>query len=154
MRISEIVDLRDHQLELKAGFVRVKGKGGKERVVPLGKPAQESLWKYLYLRNRVRQEKLLGQGKDFVFTSSRGGKMSRSRFLTVLKWVAKTAGLQKNVSPHVLRHTFATHLLKGGADLRLVQELLGHSDISTTQIYTHVDRSQLKEIHKTFHPRG
>lgn len=154
MRISEVCDLRDNQIDLDANYVRVIGKGNKERVVPFGQTALHFLKQYLAMRNVVRRKLLIGNGKDYVFTSSFGGRMSRVTFGAFLRKVSVRAGLKKPVSPHVLRHSFATHLLEGGADLRVVQELLGHADISTTQIYTHVDRTHLKDVHKTFHPRG
>ncbi|MFN0117321.1 MAG: site-specific tyrosine recombinase [Elusimicrobiota bacterium] len=154
MRISELAELKDHQMNLSSGFIRVFGKGGKERIVPLGTPAKMAIEKYLKLRNKAQSKKMLGHGQDFTFTSSHGGKMSRSTFWTALSQMAQKAGISKNVHPHMLRHSFATHLLEGGADLRVVQELLGHSDISTTQIYTHVDRTHLKDLHKKYHPRG
>jgi integrase/recombinase XerD len=154
LRVSELCDLKDNQLDMDASFIRVIGKGEKERVVPFGRQAHHCLKEYLILRNQWMKKKLVGEGKDFVFTSSQGGRISRSTFLTVLKKFGRKAGLKKNISPHTLRHSFATHLLEGGADLRVVQELLGHADISTTQIYTHVDRTHLKAAHKNFHPRG
>lgn len=154
LRVSEVVGMKDADLDLNAAFVRVKGKGGRERVVPLGKRAVAALRRYLEIRNTSYASLLVGEGKDNVFTSSRGGAMARSTFLLSLKKFQKKAGISKNISPHVLRHSFATHLLEGGADLRVVQELLGHADISTTQIYTHVSRSRLRQLHKEFHPRG
>jgi len=154
MRISELLNLRENQLDLEAGFVRVFGKGGKERIVPVGRSALTRLRQYLELRNVVRKKILVGNGKDFVFLSPKGGRISRSTVLNILKKLGQDSGIRKNISPHVLRHSFATHLLEGGADLRVVQELLGHSDISTTQIYTHVDRRHLKQAHRHFHPRG
>ncbi len=154
MRISELCDLKDNQVDLESNFVRAIGKGNKERVIPFGKNAHHFLKRYLELRNAVRRKVLIGNGKDYLFTSPYGGRMVRSTFREFLKKLTVKAGINKNVSPHVLRHSFATHLLEGGADLRVVQELLGHADISTTQIYTHVDRSHLKSAHKTFHPRG
>ncbi len=154
LRISEVVNMRDADLDLDAAFVRVKGKGGRERVVPLGKRAIAALRKYMEIRSRTRVKHLIGNGKDYVFTSSQGGHMVRSTFLHSLQRFQKKAGISKTISPHVLRHSFATHLLEGGADLRVVQELLGHADISTTQIYTHVSRTQLRKMHKEFHPRG
>ncbi len=154
LRVSELCHLKDNQVDLSASFIRVIGKGNKERVIPFGRTAQGLLARYLELRNQTRSKVLMGGGKDFVFTSSQGGAMVRSSFLTALKKLGQKVGLGKTISPHILRHSFATHLLEGGADLRVVQELLGHSDISSTQIYTHVDRSHLKQVHKTFHPRG
>jgi integrase/recombinase XerD len=153
MRISELANLKESQLDLSAGFVRVFGKGGKERIVPVGRRAQLALRQYLDRRNRLRAKSLLGGGKDFVFANARGGRTDRSTFFRALKSMSKSAGI-KQLSPHALRHSFATHLLEGGADLRAVQEMLGHADISTTQIYTHVDRTRLKQLHKSFHPRG
>lgn len=154
MRISELAQLRDKQIDLNAGYARVFGKRAKERVVPIGRYAQNVLRRYLAVRNEVRKKTLAGDGNDFVFTSPKGGAMNRSTFFRHLKAVAVKAGLRRAVTPHVLRHSFATHLLEGGADLRVVQELLGHADIGTTQIYTHVDRKHLVEVHKKFHPRG
>ncbi len=154
MRISELVNLKDNQLDLKDGFARVMGKRNKERIVPVGRYAQSVLSRYLELRNSVRKDVLVGNGDDYVFTSAEGGKVSRSTFWTNLRKISVAAGISKKISPHVLRHSFATHLLQGGADLRVVQELLGHADIGTTQIYTHVDRTQLIEAHKRFHPRA
>lgn len=154
MRVSEITQLKDNQVDFESGLVRIFGKGGKERLVPIGKSAQNALKQYLIIRNEVRKKLLVGNGKDFVFISSKGGAMSRSTLFTLLKKWALSAGITKKISPHVFRHSFATHLLEGGADLRTVQELLGHSDISTTQIYTHLTKTHLKEMHKTHHPRG
>lgn len=154
MRVSEVVNLKDQQVDLAAGFVRVFGKGGKERVVPMGRQSIAVLKRHLVIRDAVRKKFIVGNGKDYVFTSPRGGKINRSTFLTVLKKAAAKCGIRATISPHTLRHTFATHMLEGGAGLRVVQELLGHADISTTQVYTHVDRARLKELHKNFHPRG
>ncbi|MCG3203678.1 MAG: Tyrosine recombinase XerD [Elusimicrobia bacterium] len=154
MRISELADMKDHQIDLEAGHARVVGKRGKERLVPVGRYAQNVLSRYLALRNQVRSKILVGGGNDYLFTSSKGGRMSRSTFWTNLHKAGIKAGLNRPVSAHVLRHSFATHLLQGGADLRVVQELLGHADIGTTQIYTHVDRTHLIEAHKRFHPRA
>ena len=154
MRISELTDLTDRQLDLNAGYVRVFGKRNKERIVPIGRYAQDVLRRYLALRNEVRKGKLKGDGSDAVFTSPRGEKFARLTFWRRLKALGKASGLRKGISPHMLRHSFATHLLEGGADLRVVQELLGHADIGTTQIYTHVDSKRLVDVHKKFHPRG
>ncbi len=154
MRVSELSNIKDNQIDLESSFVRVRGKGDKERIIPLGRRAQVAIETYLKERNQIRKKVLLGEGKDFLFTSSRGGRVSRSTFFAVLRKMSHEAGIRKNVSPHTLRHSFATHLLAGGADLRVVQEMLGHADISTTQIYTHVDSTALKKSHEQFHPRG
>jgi len=154
MRVSEATQLKDNQIDLEAAFIRVRGKGGKERVVPFGRRAQLLLKEFIPLRNHILRKFIVGNGNDYVFTSSHGGPVHRSTFLRQLKKLSELAGIKRNFSPHTLRHSFATHLLEGGADLRVVQELLGHADISTTQIYTHVDQSRLKSIHKIFHPRG
>lgn len=154
MRVSELSNLKDHQVNLKAAFVRVFGKRGKERVVPIGRYAVSAVSRYLAVRNKARVGRLKGDGTDFVFTGAAGGRVTRMTFWRNLKKVCAKAGLQKNISPHVLRHSFATHLLEGGADLRVVQELLGHADIGTTQIYTHVDAARLVEAHRKFHPRA
>jgi len=154
MRISELTQLRDKQIDLNAGYARVFGKRNKERVVPIGRYAQVVLRRYLAARDVLRKNRLVGNGNDFVFMGARGQAMHRTTFFRHLRDVAKKAGVRRGVSPHTLRHSFATHLLEGGADLRVVQELLGHADIGTTQIYTHVDRKHLSEMHKKFHPRG
>lgn len=153
MRVSELADLRDNQIDMQASFVRVFGKRRKERIVPFGRYAHAVLTKYIALRDQVRKKVLTGGGKDYLFTNAKGGRVSRVTFWAQLKKVGALAGLNKNLSPHVLRHSFATHLLQGGADLRVVQELLGHADIGTTQIYTHVDRTHLIEAHRKYHPR-
>lgn len=154
MRVSEVVELEEHQLDLESSFVRIHGKGGKERVVPFGKVSRSLLQEYFKVRNVSGHKKGSSDDKKYVFPSVRGGKLSRSTLFVMLRKLAAKMGINKKISPHTLRHSFATHLLEGGADLRVVQELLGHSDISTTQIYTHVDRSHLKSVHKSFHPRG
>lgn len=154
MRVSELANLKDHQIDMSASFVRVFGKRNKERIVPFGRYAHAVLTRYLKLRDEVRKRVLVGGGKDYLFTSSKGGRMSRTTFWSQLKKIGTAAGITKNISPHVLRHSFATHLLQNGADLRVVQELLGHADIGTTQIYTHVDRTHLIDAHRKFHPRG
>lgn len=153
MRVSELADLRDNQIDMQASFVRVFGKRRKERIIPFGRYAHAVLTKYLQLRDDVRRKVLVGGGKDYLFTNAKGRRISRGTFWSQLKKVGVMAGLSKNISPHVIRHSFATHLLQGGADLRIVQELLGHADIGTTQIYTHVDRTQLIEAHRKYHPR-
>ncbi|MFA6232565.1 MAG: site-specific tyrosine recombinase XerD [Bacteroidota bacterium] len=152
MRVSELTTLTLDQLFLEDGLVRVFGKGSKERIVPIGSEARKWCTDYL---NTVRP-RLLKRGKPHrsVFVNHRGGPISRMSILTITKKYAAMAGITMDVHPHTFRHSFATHLLEGGADLRSVQEMLGHADISTTQIYTHVDRDYLKEVHRTFHPRS
>jgi integrase/recombinase XerD len=151
VRVSELIALRLSDLFLDAEIVRVIGKGDKERVVPIGAEATEHVM--YYLRN-VRPQLAKPHSGDLVFLNWRGGKLSRMGVWKMLKGYVRDAEILKDVSPHTLRHSFATHLLEGGADLRAVQEMLGHADISTTQIYTHLDREYLKEVHRTFHPRG
>ncbi|MCB2204317.1 site-specific tyrosine recombinase XerD [bacterium] len=152
MRVSELTSLTTDQLFLNEGYIRVFGKGRKERIVPIGSEAQ--LWLDTYLR--MSRTRLLRSGKPTaaVFLNNRGTALSRMSVLTITKKYAARAQITRDVHPHTFRHSFATHLLEGGADLRSVQEMLGHADISTTQIYTHVDREYLKEVHKTFHPRS
>jgi integrase/recombinase XerD len=151
LRVSELVNLTLGQINYQQGIVRVTGKGGKERLVPLGESALD--WLERYLREARPQLLAAGQG-DALFPSPRGGAISRQAFWYAIKRYAVIAGIFKPISPHSLRHAFATHLLNHGADLRVVQLLLGHSDISTTQIYTHVARERLKQLHATHHPRG
>ncbi|MFC1661942.1 site-specific tyrosine recombinase XerD [Gemmatimonadota bacterium] len=151
VRVSELVDLRLTHLDLGQGFCTVFGKGSKERMVPIGGPALMALSRYL---GEVRPRLEKGRGEGAVFLNARGGSLSRSAVWSLVKASARKAGIDRRVSPHTLRHSFATHLLEGGADLAAVQELLGHADISTTQIYTHVDREYLREVHRTHHPRG
>ena len=152
-RVSEVTELTLTQLWLTDGLVKLFGKGRKERVVPVGKPAKEAVAKYL---DQVRPL-LVKSGKqtDAVFLNQeRGSAISRMTVWNIIQEYTKAARVEKQISPHTFRHSFATHLLEGGADLRIVQEMLGHADISTTEIYTHVDRSYLQEVHRTFHPRG
>ncbi len=152
LRVSELVKLRLHEIGLNEGVLRVFGKGSKERLVPLGDHAVDCLRHYLA---EARPALLVGQQSDAVFVTRRGGGMSRQMFWMLIKRHARHAGIdEKRLSPHVLRHAFATHLLNHGADLRVVQLLLGHADISTTQIYTHVARERLKSLHAEHHPRG
>jgi len=152
MRVSEIINLKISDLNLKIGYVRCLGKGEKERIVPVGKTARKAIENYL---EKIRPAFLKGrEDKFYLFISSRGMPFSRQAIWKIMKKYAKDARIRKNITPHTLRHSFATHLLQGGADLRSVQEMLGHANISTTQIYTHVDRERLKEVHKKFHPRG
>jgi integrase/recombinase XerD len=151
LRVSELCGLAFDQVVEKERVLVVEGKGKKQRVIPYGRPAAKALASYL---SRSRPHLAAGAATPFVFLNRRGKKMSRVGFFKRLKMYARRAGIQREVSPHVLRHSFATHLLQGGADLRYVQELLGHADISTTQIYTSVDRRHLIEVHRAFHPRA
>lgn len=150
LRVSELVDLTIDRLNVSSGIVRCLGKGNKERLVPVGKKSLDVLIKYI---QQVRPKMLKGKNVDALFVSRLGKKMTRQSVWKLVKHCALQAGIKKNIKPHTLRHTFATHLLEHGADLRSVQEMLGHSDISTTQIYTHVDRERLKAVHTQFHPR-
>ncbi|MGB7503433.1 MAG: site-specific tyrosine recombinase XerD [Azonexus sp.] len=152
LRVSELVNLKLHEIGFNEGVLRALGKGSKERLVPLGELAIDWLGRYL---NEARPEILKGQQSDTLFVTARGGAMTRQAFWQLIKRYAPVAGIApEKLSPHVLRHAFATHLLNHGADLRVVQLLLGHADISTTQIYTHVARERLKSLHATHHPRG
>jgi integrase/recombinase XerD len=151
LRVSELVGLRVAQASLDMGVVRVLGKGAKERLVPLGEEALEWLQRYL---GEARPSLLEGRVTDTLFVTARGEGMTRQAFWYLVRRHAQAAGIRASLSPHVLRHAFATHLLNHGADLRVVQMLLGHSDISTTQIYTHVARERLKQLHAKHHPRG
>jgi integrase/recombinase XerD len=151
LRVSELVSLKLGQVSQDMGVVRVVGKGSKERLVPLGEEAIAWIRQYL---KEARPELLRGRAADDLFVTARGSAMTRQMFWHLLRRYAGQAGLKKSISPHTLRHAFATHLLNHGADLRVVQLLLGHSDISTTQIYTHVARERLKQLHAKHHPRG
>jgi integrase/recombinase XerD len=151
LRVSELVGLSVAQVSLDMGVVRVMGKGSKERLVPLGEEALDWLQRYL---QEMRPALLSGRLSDAMFVTQRGEAMTRQMFWYLIKKHAKQGGIHKPLSPHTLRHAFATHLLNHGADLRVVQMLLGHSDISTTQIYTHVARERLKALHSKHHPRG
>ena len=151
LRVSELVGLKLGQLGLTQGVVRVVGKGDKERLVPLGEEAIEWLQRYL---REARAELVKRRATDAVFPTARGAAMTRQAFWHNLKRYARAAGIRVALSPHTLRHAFATHLLNHGADLRVVQMLLGHADLSTTQIYTHVARARLKQLHAQHHPRG
>lgn len=151
LRVSEAIDLLQSQLIFDIDVVRVFGKGSKERLVPIGGQAQSCVRRYL---DTARPELTKPRSPQNVFLNFRGGRLSRMGVHKVLRKYVLAAGIGKAVSPHTMRHSFATHLLEGGADLRAVQEMLGHADISTTQIYTHIDREYLKEVHRTFHPRA
>jgi integrase/recombinase XerD len=151
MRVSELVELKTENVNLDVGYVRCLGKGSKERIIPIGKRAQTSVKRYC----ETSRGKIAKAGKtNALFLSRLGKKISRQSIWKIIKFYAKKARIKKVIKPHTMRHSFATHLLEHGADLRSVQEMLGHSDISTTQIYTHVDKERLRSIHKQFHPRG
>jgi integrase/recombinase XerD len=150
-RASEVVGLRLEDMHLEAAFLRCVGKGSKQRIVPLGKPAVQALRAYL---GDIRPGLVKGAESPFVFVSRGGKRISREMLWVIIKKYVRRLGLHDKVSPHTLRHSFATHLLSGGADLRTVQELLGHASIQTTQHYTHVDRDRLRAIHRQFHPRA
>jgi integrase/recombinase XerD len=151
LRVSELCGVRLSGLEMNMGVVRVVGKGNKHRIVPVGKPALQAVERYL---GDGRPRLLKGRASPFLFVTNRGGAMSRQSFWQLLGAYGKKAGIFHDLTPHVLRHTFATHLLEGGADLRSLQSMLGHSDISTTQIYTHVVRSRLRRTVDEHHPRA
>ncbi|MBF0593516.1 MAG: site-specific tyrosine recombinase XerD [Candidatus Omnitrophica bacterium] len=151
LRVSELVGLKVESVNLSMGFVRCIGKGSKERLIPVGGKAKEAVEKYC---SSGRLKTLKGRSSEGLFLSRLGKLMSRQSAWKVIKFYARKAGIKKTIKPHTLRHTFATHLLEHGADLRSVQEMLGHADISTTQIYTHIDRERLRTVHKEFHPRG
>ncbi len=155
MRVSELVGLEKDNLYFEIGFIRVIGKGNKERLVPAGEPAQQAIEHYIEVaRPRFVNDDNPGKSKNRLFLNQRGGPLSRVSIWSIVKKYAEKAGIKKNVYPHIFRHSFATHLLEGGADLRAVQEMLGHASILTTEIYTHVDRSLLHQVHREFHPRG
>ena len=151
LRVSELSDLKTTSIDYDVGFVRAVGKGSKERIIPLGMKAREAVQRYLL---RARPQLLKNQTNDVLFLSRLGKKISRQSLWAVIKFYARKTNIKKTIKPHTLRHTFATHLLEHGADLRSVQEMLGHADISTTQVYTHVDKERLKSVHRQFHPRG
>jgi integrase/recombinase XerD len=152
VRVSELIGLKQSNLMFDDGLILVYGKGSKERLVPIGTSAR--MWVERY-RKEVRSTiAKSAKSADHVFLNARGGPLTRAAIWDIVSKYSKASGVQKEVHPHTFRHSFATHLLEGGADLRAVQEMLGHADISTTQIYTHIDREYLKEVHRTFHPRG
>ncbi|HET7176827.1 MAG TPA: site-specific tyrosine recombinase XerD [Gammaproteobacteria bacterium] len=151
LRVSELVSVRLSQVNLKQGVVRVVGKGNRERLVPLGEESQKWIEKF---QTDARLDILGGRQSDFLFPTRRSDYMTRQAFWHIIKRYAEQASISATLSPHTLRHAFATHLLNHGADLRVVQMLLGHSDVSTTQIYTHVARERLKDVHSKHHPRG
>lgn len=152
LRVSELIELKNRDIFLEDDFIKVLGKGSKERLIPLGSIAKRTLIEYL---ERVRPLYFKDEkSEDIVFLNQRGTKLSRMGIWKIVKKYVERAGIKTDVHPHTFRHSFATHLIEGGADLRAVQEMLGHSDISTTQIYTHIDRDFVKEVHKRFHPRA
>ena len=151
LRLGEIMEALLENLYLEEGHIRVTGKGNKTRIVPIGKKALEEINNYL---DKGRKKLVNSKSTSRIFLSIRGKKLSPSRIWKIVKERSKRADIKSPIHPHQLRHSFATHLLSGGADLRIIQELLGHADISTTQIYTHVDEKGLKKVHKKFHPRG
>jgi integrase/recombinase XerD len=150
MRVSELINLKMDDVNMEVGFVKCFGKGSKERIVPFGKKAREGIERYIA---KARSAFLKRKVSNFLFLTRLGKPMSRQTFWKTIKKYASEAGIKKEITPHSLRHSFATHILERGADLRIVQEMLGHSDISTTQIYTHVSKDRLKSIHQKFHPR-
>jgi integrase/recombinase XerD len=151
VRVSELINLKISQVNLNQGVIRIVGKGDRERLIPLGDEAQD--WVKEFVAG-PRVEILLERQTEYLFPTRRGDRMTRQAFWHIIKRYARKAGIKKKLSPHTVRHAFATHLLNNGADLRVVQLLLGHSDVSTTQIYTHVARERLKELHSRHHPRG
>ena len=151
LRVSELIHIKLQSINIEAGFVRVFGKGAKERVVPIGLYAKDKINNYLI---NARPVMLKNHVSDYLFVARAGKPMTRQGFWKLIKKYAVKAGISKKITPHSLRHSFASHLLEGGADLRSVQTMLGHVDISSTQIYTHVAHEHLKNMHKKFHPRG
>ena len=152
MRVSELANLKQSNLLLEEELILVYGKGSKERLVPVGQSARHWIAEYQTKSRSIYARK--GRSLDALFLNARGTKMTRQAIWNIMRKYAAAARIKKEVHPHTFRHSFATHLLEGGADLRAVQEMLGHADISTTQIYTHIDREYLKEVHRTFHPRA
>ena len=151
LRVSELVNLKLQDIDLNQDIIRTFGKGSKERVIPIGDYAKEYLEKYIY---EYRGSMLKKEASEYLFLNNHGKKMTRQGFFKIIKKIAQEKGINKDLSPHTLRHSFASHLLKYGADLRTIQELLGHSDISTTQIYTHITNEELKKNYKYYHPHG
>jgi integrase/recombinase XerD len=155
LRVSELVELRINNIHLDAGFLRVIGKGNKERLVPVGRDAMKYLKIYLDdIRGKLPNKPAKKGSETHTFLNRNGGKLSRVSVFTTIKSLAAATGLKKTISPHTFRHSFATHLIEGGADLRAVQEMLGHESITTTEIYTHLDRDYLKQVIQEFHPRS
>ena len=151
LRVSEVVNLRISNLHFRENYVRIIGKGDKERLVPIGHTAQQAV--LLYLEGYRMHLKIKKGEEDIVFLNRRGSRLSREMIFMMIKEMAAAAGIRKTISPHTFRHSFATHLVEGGADLRAVQEMLGHESITTTEIYTHLDREYVKNIIEQYHPR-
>ncbi|MBI5190752.1 MAG: site-specific tyrosine recombinase XerD [Nitrospirae bacterium] len=151
LRVSELVGVKAGNIEFEVGYIRVFGKGAKERVVPLGESSIDAVQKYI---DSARPLLLKGRQSQELFVTRLGSGMTRQSFWKIIKKYAAKAGIKKELTPHMMRHSFATHMLDHGAELRIVQAMLGHADISTTQIYTHVETERLKKLHKQFHPRG
>ena len=151
LRVSELINLKLQDVDFSQDIIRTFGKGSKERIIPLGDYAKEYLEKYIY---KYRSSMLKRENNEYIFLNNHGKQMTRQGFFKIIKKIAKEKGINKELSPHTLRHSFASHLLKYGADLRTIQELLGHSDISTTQIYTHITNEELKQNYNEFHPHG
>ncbi|NPA40388.1 MAG: site-specific tyrosine recombinase XerD [Thermodesulfobacteria bacterium] len=151
LRVSELVSLKVDQVNFELGFIKVFGKGAKERLVPMGDYALEYLKKYVF---EIRPQFIKKLDEGWVFLNRRGKPLTRQRFWQIIKTYARKCGIEKKVSPHVLRHSFATHLLQGGIDLRSLQLMLGHSSLATTQIYTHLDYKKIREVYEKFHPRA
>lgn len=152
LRVSELVNLKFENLFIKDGFVRIIGKGNKERLVPLNQFMLDEI--NLYLEQKRNQQSIKPGNEAYIFLNRRGSKLTRVMIFTIIKQLAERAGITKNISPHTLRHSFATHLLEGGANLRIIQELLGHESISTTEIYTHLDQTFLRDAVMSYHPRN
>lgn len=151
LRVSELVDLKLQDIDLSQDIVRIFGKGSKERIIPIGDYAKEYLEIYI---NEYRNSMFKNGINEYVFLNNHGNKMTRQGFFKIIKKISNEVGIKKEISPHTLRHSFASHMLKYGADLRTIQELLGHSDISTTQVYTHITNEELKNNYKEYHPHG
>ena len=151
LRVSELVELKLNDIDFSDDIIRIMGKGSKERIIPIGDIALEYLEEYI---NNHRSLMLKGNSCDYVFLNNHGKKMTRQGFFKIIKKIAKDVGINSEISPHTLRHSFASHLLKYGADLRTIQELLGHSDISTTQVYTHIANEELRKNYDEYHPHG
>ena len=150
LRVSELINLKTYDIDMSEDIVRTMGKGSKERIIPIGYCAEEAIERYLSVRHTLLKKDI----NDYLFLNNHGKQLTRQGFFKILKNIMKEKEIKKNISPHVLRHSFATHMINNGADLRTIQELLGHSDISTTQIYTHVSNEQIKKIFNNYHPHG